>query len=78
MSITDLSVTSREMNPIETEKLTAYQKDVITLTFMLITGGVIKGKITWVDGQSLGIENEHGYNIILYKHAIAFIQEKTQ
>ena len=77
MSITDLNVTSREMNSVETEKLTAYQKDGIKLTFMLITGGVIKGCISWVDGQSLGIENENGQNIILYKHSIAFIQEKA-
>ena len=77
MSIMDLNVTSREMNPIETEKLTAYQKDGVKLTFMLITGGVIKGCITWIDGQSLGIENENGQNIILYKHSIAFIQEKV-
>ena len=77
MSITDLNVTSREMNPIETEKLTAYQKDGVKLTFMLITGGVIKGCISWIDGQSLGIENENSQNIILYKHSIAFIQEKV-
>ena len=77
MSITDLNVTSQEMNPIETEKLTAYQKDGIKLTFMLITGGVIKGCISWIDGQSLGIENENGQNIILYKHSVAFIQEKA-
>ena len=77
MSITDLNVTSREMNPIETEKLTAYQKDGVKLTFMLITGGVIKGCISWIDGQSIGIENENGQNIILYKHSIAFIQEKV-
>jgi sRNA-binding regulator protein Hfq len=66
------------MNPIETDKLQAYQSNGIILEFMLITGGLIKGKITWVDGQSLGIENEDEKNIILYKHAIAFIQEKTQ
>lgn len=77
MSITDLNVTSQPTNPIETEKLTAYQKDGVKLTFMLITGGVIKGCISWVDGQSLGIENENGQNIILYKHSIAFIQEKA-
>ena len=77
MSITDLNVTSRETNLIETEKLTAYQKDGVKLTFMLITGGVIKGCISWVGGQSLGIENENGQNIILYKHSIAFIQEKA-
>ena len=77
MSITDLNVTSQEMNPIETEKLTAYQKDGVKLTFMLITGGVIKGCISWIDGQSLGIENENSQNIILYKHSIAFIQEKV-
>jgi len=78
MSITNLGITSREMNPIETDKLQAYQSNGIILEFMLITGGLIKGKITWVDGQSLGIENEDEKNIILYKHAIAFIQEKTQ
>jgi sRNA-binding regulator protein Hfq len=73
----DLKVASQDMNPIETEKLTAYQKDGAKLTFMLITGGVIKGCISWIDGQSIGIENENGQNIILYKHSIAFIQEKA-
>ncbi len=78
MSIMDLNVTSQEMNSVEAEKLTEYQKDGVKLTFMLITGGVIKGCISWVDGQSLGIENENGQNIILYKHSIAFIQEKAE
>ena len=88
MSIADLNIAniasaiqelskSQKINQIETEKLTAYQNGSAILEFTLVTGGIIKGKILWVDGQSLGIENDRHQKLILYKHAIAFIQEKV-
>lgn len=63
----------------ETEKLMEYQNEGTMIEFTLVTGGVIKGKITWLDDQSIGINTaniEGKQNIILYKHTIAFIQEK--
>lgn len=68
---------SQETNRLENEKLTRYQNDSVTLEFSLVTGGIIKGKILWVGGQSLGIENDRNQKLILYKQAIAFIQEKV-
>jgi uncharacterized protein YuzB (UPF0349 family) len=67
----------QETNRLENEKLTRYQNDSVTLEFSLVTGGIIKGKILWVGGQSLGIENDRNQKLILYKQAIAFIQEKV-
>jgi sRNA-binding regulator protein Hfq len=92
MSITDLNMerlivviqelskqieTSRELNQKETEKLTEYQNAGTMLEFTLITGGIIKGKISWLGNQSIGINTDNSQSVILYKHAIAFIQEKT-
>ena len=89
MSIVDINIanaiqelskqiqTSQETNRLENEKLTAYQNDSVMLEFSLVTGGIIKGKILWVDGQSLGIESDRNQKLILYKQAIAFIQEKV-
>ena len=68
---------SQETNRLENEKLTRYQNDNVMLEFSLVTGGIIKGKILWVGGQSLGIENDRNQKLILYKQAIAFIQEKV-
>ena len=92
MSITDLNMerlivviqelskqieTSRELSQKETQKLTEYQNAGIMLEFTLVTGGIIKGNISWLDNQSIGINTGNGQSVILYKHTIAFIQEKT-
>jgi sRNA-binding regulator protein Hfq len=62
---------------IENKKLEEYASDNVTLIFNLITGGIVKGKIKWVDKDSIGIILDGNQNIILYKHVIAFIQEKA-
>jgi hypothetical protein len=92
MSITDLNIeglietirelsrqieTSRELSHKETQKLMEYQNAGTMLEFTLVTGGIIKGKISWLDNQSIGINTVNGQSVILYKHTIAFIQEKT-
>jgi sRNA-binding regulator protein Hfq len=65
----------QQLSHEESEKLESYKEENSLLEFTLVTGGIIKAKIVWVGNQSLGVKNELGENIILYKHAIAFIQE---
>jgi len=62
---------------IENKKLEEYASNNVALIFNLITGGIVKGRIKWVDKKSIGIILDGDQNIILYKHAIAFIQEKA-
>ena len=62
---------------IENKKLEEYASNNIALIFNLITGGIVKGRIKWVDKNSIGIILDGDHSIILYKHAIAFIQEKA-
>ena len=62
---------------IENKKLEEYASDNVALIFNLITGGIVKGRIKWVDENSIGIILDGDHSIILYKHAIAFIQEKA-
>lgn len=61
----------------ESERLREYKEEGTSLEFTLVTGGLIKGKILWVDNQSLGIRTDSDKNVILYKHAIAFTQEQA-
>jgi len=61
----------------ESEGLRKYKDEDTSLEFTLVTGGLIKGKLLWVGNQSLGIKTESEQNVILYKHAIAFIQEQS-
>jgi len=59
----------------EKETLENYKENGKILELTLVTGGLIKGKIAWLDDQCLGIESSNGRIVILYKHTIAFIQE---
>jgi len=61
----------------EDKKLREYESNNAMLEFNLTTGGIIIGKIKWVDKHSIGLEIDNNKSIILYKHAIAFIQEKA-
>lgn len=62
---------------IEDKILKEYESNSTILEFNLTTGGIIRGKIRWVDKQSIGLEIDDNQRMILYKHAIAFIQEKA-
>ncbi len=62
----------------ESEELEKYKRESTNLEFVLVTGGLIIGKIIWLGGQSIGIINDCNQKIILYKHSIAFIQERTK
>jgi sRNA-binding regulator protein Hfq len=59
----------------ESERLRKYKEAGALLEFTLVTGGVIRGTILWLGNQSVGIKADSGQDFILYKHAIAFIQE---
>ncbi len=59
----------------ESERLGKYKEAGALLEFTLVTGGVIRGRILWLGDQCIGILAESGQDFILYKHAIAFIQE---
>ena len=61
----------------ESEKLIRYKEEGILLEFILVTSGLIKGRILWVGNQSFGIRTDSGQDVILYKHAIAIIQEQA-
>jgi len=67
---------SQQVNREEPERLKKYKESGILLEFVLVTSGVVRGRIAWIDNQSLGIQTSSGQNLILYKHAIAFIQEE--
>ncbi|MBD3182632.1 hypothetical protein GF312_10090 [Candidatus Poribacteria bacterium] len=60
----------------EEEKLKKYKKEGILLEFTMVTGGIIIGTIVWVGSQSLGVKTKLGDQLIIYKHAIAFIQKQ--
>jgi len=64
----------QQISPEESEALRRYKNEGTLLEFTLVTGGLIKGKILWEGNQSLGIRTDSDQNVILYKHAIAFIQ----
>ena len=59
----------------ESEKLKKYEEEEALLEFVLVTSGIIKGKLLWVGNQSIGVSTDSDQNVILYKHAIAFIQK---
>ena len=61
----------------ESERLEKYRENLTLLEFTFVTGGLIEGIIQWTDKQSIGIKTKSGQNIILYKHAIAFVQERS-
>ena len=79
-AIRDLSKQVQALQQIsreDSEKLKKYKEEGISLDFTLVTGGLITGKILCLDGQSFGIRTDSGQTVILYKHAIAFIQERV-
>jgi sRNA-binding regulator protein Hfq len=59
----------------ESERLGKYKEAGTLLEFTLVTGGVIRGTLLWLGNQSVGIKADSGQSFILYKHAIAFVQE---
>ena len=61
----------------ESEALDKYKKEGTLLEFILVTGGTMIGKLLWVSNQSFGIRTDSDQNVILYKRAIAFIQEQA-
>ena len=65
----------QQINDEESERLKKYKEEGVLLEFTLVTGGLVKGKILWLGNQSIEIKTDSGQNIILYKHAIAFIQK---
>ena len=78
-SIRELSKQIQELQQLsreEAEKLRKYEEAETLLEFILVTSGIIKGQILWVGNQSIGVKVDSGQDIILYKHAIAFIQEQ--
>ena len=72
--IQELQQTTRE----ESERLEKLKEGDTLLEFTLVTGGFIRGEILWTGSNSLGIRTDSEQNIILYKHAIAFVQEQTE
>ena len=59
----------------ESARLGKYKETGASHEFTLVTGGVIRGAILWLGNDSVGIRADSGQNFILYKHAIAFVQE---
>ncbi len=72
--IQELQQTTRE----ESERLEKLKGSDALLEFTLVTGGFIRGEILWIGNNSLDIKTDSGQNVILYKHAIAFVQEQTE
>ena len=69
---------SNMADDLENIKLTKYKADGIMLEFTLVTGGLVIGTIVWISDRSIGVKMESGQSMILYKHAIAFIQEQEK
>jgi sRNA-binding regulator protein Hfq len=67
---------SKEAGKKEAEKLSEYQNKGTMLEFNLTNGGIMNGKINWIDSHCLGIDTIDKQSVILYKHIIAFIQER--
>jgi len=65
----------QQMNPEESERLEKYIAEDDSLEFILVTGGLIRGKVLWIGNQSFGVSTDSGQDAIVYKHSIAFIQK---
>lgn len=74
-AIKELSSKLDSLKPEESEELKRYYKNGTSLEFTLTTGGIIRGKIRWIQGHSIGIKSDSGGDLILYKQAISFIQK---
>lgn len=80
-AIRDLSKQLQEFQQAsreESERLGKYKEESTLLDFILVTGGLINGKVLWIGNQSLGIRADSDQDIILYKHAVAFIQQQAE
>lgn len=62
----------------ESERFEKFKESGALLEFTLVTGGFIRGEILWIGNDSMGIRTDSGQNVILYKHAIAFVQEQAE
>ena len=67
----------QQMNAEESERLEKYKAEGDMLEFILVTGGLIKGKILWIGNQSIGVSTapDSDQDAIVYKHSIAFVQK---
>jgi sRNA-binding regulator protein Hfq len=65
----------QQMSSEEAEKLEKYIAENDSLELILVTGGLIKGKILWTGNQSFGVKTDSDQEVIVYKHAVAFIQK---
>ncbi len=77
-AIRDLSKRLQELRGADdgdSDRLREYKENDAQLEFTLVTGGLIRGRLLWISNRSLGVRSESGRDFILYKHAIAFIQE---
>ncbi len=72
--IQELQQATRE----ESERLEKLKEGDALLEFTLVTSGFIVGEILWIGNNSLGVKTDSGQNVILYKHAIAFVQEQAE
>ena len=61
----------------ESERLEKFKKEDALLKFMLVTGGLISGKLSWIGNNSMGVKTDAGEDVILYKHTIAFVQKQV-
>lgn len=65
----------QQMNSEESQRLEKYKAEGELLEFILVTSGIIKGKIVWIGNQSFGVSTDSDQDVIVYKHSIAFIQK---
>ena len=65
----------QQMSSEEAKKLEKYMAESDSVELILVTGGLIRGKILWMGNQSFGVKNDSGQEVIVYKHAVAFIQK---
>ncbi len=61
----------------ESKRLERFKEENVLLEFILVTGGLMRGKLSWVSNHSLGVITDTGQDVILYKSAIAFAQEQA-
>ena len=61
----------------ESERLEIFKEEDALLEFILVTGGLIGGKLSWIGNHSLAVRTDSGQDVILYKHAIAFVQKQA-
>ena len=61
----------------ESERLGTFKEEDAFLEFTLVTSGLIRGKLSWIGNHSLGVRTDTGQDVILYKHAIAFVQKQV-